>query len=272
MPALFFSIAGSAAANVLQLVAGCLLAIVAYIVFKGRLDDAFNTSGLKRLSFKRVLIIVFLSITGVVLPLGIYGIIPLIAALLAAGFNSYAAGALLVSNVMFNMLVPGNDPGFIWKNGYRQLVFAFVAGLAAGLLLLIVSGRGSNAVRLGYMPQIKDDMSKPKMLALLVDDSFRKLGLLLVAGVIVDTVFQRYMLGGIVNAFYSNPVTEAIPTFFGSQNISNPLFQLTFKIIYMLMNFINLFALSAVLKPGWLVRYFVYWLVWAVILSIPAFI
>jgi hypothetical protein len=122
------------------------------------------------------------------------------------------------------------------------------------------------------MPQIREDPSKPKMFALLADDSFRKLGLLLVAGVIADTVFQRYMLGGIVNAFYSNPVTEAIPTFFGGQNVSNPLFMLTFKIIYMLMNLVDLFVLSAVLKLKWLIRYFGYYLLWAVVLAIPAFI
>lgn len=272
MPALFFSIAGNAAANVIQLIAGCLLAIIAYSVFKGRIDDAFDAAGLKRLSFKRVLIIALLSLTGVILPLGIYGIIPLIAALLAAGFNNYAAGALLISNVMFNMLIPGSDPGFIWKNGYRQLILAFIAGFAAGLLVLITSKGEGSAVRQRYMPQIKEDPSKPKMLVLLADESFRKLGLLLVAGVIADTVFQRYMLGGIVNAFYSNPITEAIPTFFGSQNVSNPMFMLTFKIIYMLMNLINLFVLSAVLKFKWLIRYFGYYLLWAVALAIPAFI
>lgn len=281
MPALFFSIAGNAAANVIQLIAGCLLATIAYSVFKGCIDDALGAPGLKRLSFKRVLIIALLSLTGIILPLGIYGIIPLIAALLAAGFNGYAAGALLVSNVMFNMLIPGSDPGFIWKNGYRQLIFAFIAGFAAGLLVLLASnGEGSaiaskgegSAVRQRYMPGIREDASRPKMFVLLADDSFRKLGLLLVIGVIADTVFQRYMLGGIVNAFYSNPITEAIPTFFGSRNVSNPMFMLTFKIIYMLMNLINLFVLGAVLKIKWLIRYFGYYLLWAVVLAIPAFI
>jgi|GEM_PF-3546850 len=272
MPALFFSIAGNAAANVIQLIAGCLLAVIVYTVFKGRIEDTLNVNGLKRLSFKRILTIALLSICGAVLPLGIYGILPIIAALLAAGFNTYAAGALLVSNVMFNMLIPGNDPGFIWKTGYEQLVFTLIAGFTAGLLLLLAGKRETVAVRPRYLPQIKEDPSKPKMLVLLADDSFRKLGLLLVAGVIADTVFQRYMLGGIVNAFYSNPVTEAIPTFFGSQDVSNPLFLLTFKIIYMLMDLINLFVLSAVLKFRWLISYFCYWLLWTVVLAIPAFI
>ncbi len=272
MPALFFSIAGNAAANVIQLIAGCLLAVIVYNVLKGRIDDVLDAAGLKRLSFKRVLIIAMLSLAGVILPLGIYGIIPIIAALLAVGFKGYAAGALLVSNVMFNMLIPGSDPGFIWKNGYRQLIFAFIAGFAAGLFILITSNGEGSAVRQRYMPQMKEDPSKLKMLVLFADDSFRKLGLLLVAGVIADTVFQRYMLGDIVNAFYSNPVTEAIPTFFGGQNVSNPLFMLTFKIIYMLINLVNLFVLSAVLKLKWLIRYFGYYLLWAVVLAIPAFI
>ena len=272
MPALFFSIAGNTAANVIQLIAGCLLAVIAYTFLKGRIKDTINVSGLKRLSYKRILTIALLSLCGAVLPLGIYGIIPLIAAFLTVGFNTYATGALLVSNVMFNMLIPGDDPGFIWKNGYRQLIFAIIAGFIAGLLLLVVGKRETVAIRPGYLPQIKEDPSKPKMLVLLADDSFRKLGLLLVAGVIADTIFQRYMLGGIVNAFYYNPITEAIPTFFGSQNVSNPLFMLTFKIIYMLMNLNNLSVLSAVLKFKWLVRYFCYFLLWAVILAIPAFI
>ena len=272
MPALIFSIAGNVAANVVQLIAGCLLAIVAYSIFKDRRDDILEAAVLKRLSLQRMFIIIIFSFLGIVLPLGIYGTIPLIAALLAVGFNNYAAGALLVSNVMFNMLIPVNDPSFVWRTGYSQMIFAFIAGSAAGLLLLIVGSKEPAAVRSGFMPQIKADPSRTKMYLLLADDCFKKLGILLLIGVIADTVFQRYMLGGIVNAFYSNPITEAIPNFFGGQNVSNPLFLLTFKIIYMLMDMVNLFVLSAVLKFRWLIRYFCFYLLWAVLLAIPAFI
>lgn len=272
MPALFFSIAGSAASNVLQLLAGCLLAIVAYTIFKGRVGETQAGAGLKGLSPQRLLSIALFSLCGSLLPLGIYGVVPILAALLAVGFEKHAAGALLVSNVMFNMLTPGTDPGFIWKTGYRQVIFAIIAGLTAGLLLSIAGRTEMAAVRPAFMPRLREDPFKPRMFLLLADDCFKRLGFLLVAGVIADILFQRYLLGGIVNAFYSSAITEAIPGFFGSRNVADPLFMITFKIIYMLMNMVNLSALCAVLKLRWLMRYYGYYLLWAAVLAVPALI
>jgi uncharacterized membrane protein YraQ (UPF0718 family) len=266
MSALLFNIAGTAVFNLIQLVAGCLLAVVVFSVFRDKAKVSGDT-----LKF-RILVVVLCSLCGLILPLGIYGILPVAAAIFAAGFKSYAAGALLVSNVVFNMLVPYTDPGFIWRTGLKQVVFAFIAGFTAGILLTLLKDTEGKIFRLKNMPVLPDNLSRFRKVFVLADDSIKKLGLFLVAGVVADTLFRRFILGTVVDAFYASPVTRAIPNFFGGQDVSNPFFLLTFTIIYMLMNLVIFSALTSILKFRGLILYFGYFLAWAVILAIPAFI
>lgn len=266
MPALLFNIAGTTVINIIQLISGCVLAVFFFRIFKSRPMCKVQSS-----KFSFAFIFTF-SLIGILLPLGIYGIIPLIAAMLAVGFGSHTAGALLVSNVLFNMLVPFNDPSFVWRSGYRQVLLAFAAGLGAGIILYAGKVLNSKILRQKYMPSIREHSSNIRMFLMIIDDSIKKLGVFLVFGAIAEAIFQKYLLSNIVNAFYYNSFTAAIPTFFGRHDVSNPLFLLTFTIIYMLMNMINLFALAAIFKFRGLVSYFGYYLLLAVILAIPAFI
>ena len=266
MPALLYIIAGTVVSNIIQLIVGCLLSFAVFTIVHGKISVSKNTLKLN------ILIAALFSLCGILLPLGIYGVIPLIVVLLAVGFRCSAALSLLVSNVMFNMLVPFNDPSFIWKTGIRQVVFAFIAGFVAGLVALIVINADSKVFRQRYMPKFNGDQSKRKMVFHFIDDNFKKLGLFLIAGVIADTVFQRYVLSYIVNTFYTNSITASIPAFFARQDVSNPFFLLTFTIAYMLMNIVNLSALSAILKFRGLAVYFGYYMLWAAILAVPAFI
>lgn len=212
------------------------------------------------------------SLCGILLPLGIYGVIPLIAALLAIGLRYNAVAALLVSNVMFNMLVPFNDPSFIWKTGIRQVLFAFIAGLFAGFIAVGVKGIDSREFKQKYLPAFEKNSTKMQMALHFIDDSFKKLGLFLIIGVIADVIFQRYVLSNVVNAFYINSFTASIPVFFASKDVSNAFFLMTFTIAYMLMNLVNLSALFAILKLRGLAAYFIYYILWALILAVPAFI
>ncbi len=266
MSTLLYNIAGTVVFNLIQLVSGCILAVVVLMIFKGKAASFDNRQR------SRILVAIIFSLCGILLPLGIYGVIPLIAAILAVGFKGYAACALLVSNVAFNMLVPCNDPAFVWRTGFRQVVFAFIAGLLAGILLTLINNSEDKIIRLKHMPVFPDSPSKFKLAIGFADDSVKKLGLFLVVGSAADTVFRRFILSAVVNAFYSNPVTRAIPDFFGGQDVSNPFFLITFSIVYMLMNLVILSGLISILKLKGLILYFGYYFALAVILAIPAFI
>lgn len=266
MPTLFFNIAGTVAFNLIQLAAGCILGVVVFTVFRGKAASFDDKQG------SGIIVAVMCSLCGIILPLGIYGIIPLIAAILAAGFKGYAACALLVSNIAFNMLVPYTDPAFVWRTGFRQVIFAFIAGLLAGIILTLTDDSEDKIFKRRYMPVLPDSPSMLKMVVGFADDNVKKLGLFLVAGVAADTVFRRFILGAVVNTFYTNPVTRAIPDFFGGQDVSNPFFLITFTIIYMLMNLVVFSGVISIFKFRGLILYFGYYLVLAVILAIPAFI
>jgi hypothetical protein len=152
------------------------------------------------------------------------------------------------------------------------VVFAFLAGLLAGLLLLAVKSPASILFRSGCLPGIPENQPAPRSAIHFLDDSFKKLGLFLVAGVLADIVFQRYILGKLIGLFYLNSFTAAIPMFFGTHDVSNPFFLLTFSIVYMLLNLVKLSALVAILRPKGLLAYFGYYVLLALLLSISAFV
>lgn len=266
MASLFLDFAGSAASNVVQLLAGCILSVPLYLLVRGRaiLKDGLSVSGL--------LFAIILSICGILLPLGIYGVIPLAAVLLIAGFRPGAVFPLLVSNIMFNMLVPFNDPSFIWRTGFRQIILAFAAGILTGVVASIPGLKGQDLIRNAFLPRIREYPSKIKMMAAYADDSFKKLGPFLLAGAAADLLFHRYVLEFAVMAFYYTPFTASIPAFFSGYNVVSPTFLLTFKIVYMILNLVSLSALSAILKPRGVVMYIVYFSLMAAILALPTFI
>lgn len=266
MPALLYSGAMTAVSNIIQLLAGCLLASVVHRIFVVR---PVASSRSFRSSF---LLILLFSLCGILMPFGLYGVIPLVAVALAVGFNGYAVSSLVVSNVLFNLTVPFHDPGFVWRTGYRQVILAFVAGVLAGLLLYTGKRQAESFFRQRNLPV--PDASRSMILGFLrmTDDSIKKLGLFLAAGAIAESIFRGYLLSVLLNAFYYTSFTASIPVFFARQDVTNPFFLLVFVIVYMLMNMVNLSALLAMLKPKGIAAYFVYFILWAFLLAIPAFL
>jgi uncharacterized membrane protein YraQ (UPF0718 family) len=263
---LFMDITGGVLSNVLQLAIGCLLSILVYRLFRRKQPD-------KKIPLVTgYLLIAVFSLCGIVLPLGIYGAVPIITALLAVGFRFYMVLPLLISNVMFNMLVPFNDPAFIWKTGIRQVVFAFIAGIIAGIVLMVLKINWEEMFRFKNMPILQDKPVRLKAVFQIIDKYIKILAIYILIGVIVDIVFRSYVLQSMINVIFTNPYTSSIPGFFASHDVSNPFFLLTFRIAYMLMDFQKLSVLIAVSRPKGLIMYLGYYLTLAVILAIPAFI
>ena len=52
-------------------------------------------------------------------------------------FRIYQLLPLLISNSLFNMLLPYTDVSFIWSTGIKRVILAFIAALLLGILLMI---------------------------------------------------------------------------------------------------------------------------------------
>jgi predicted membrane protein len=82
--------------NIAQITAGFLVALLLYRVLKGRFKS--GSSGI----FKEMALIAALVLIAVFLPLDTYGILPIIAAMAAAGFKPNRWVAFFTANAFFN--------------------------------------------------------------------------------------------------------------------------------------------------------------------------
>lgn len=71
---------------------------------------------------------------GMALPLGGFGMVPVVAALMLLGFTLPQALPALVSSLLFNLIEPLTQPVFLWNGNMVRMAAAFAAGILAGAL------------------------------------------------------------------------------------------------------------------------------------------
>lgn len=259
--------AGSAMlSNVFQMVLGCIMAISIYYFAARKGKKAGDHS------YPEIVWMILFSFCGMLLPMGTYGVIPIVAALLAVGFRFYLVLPLVFSNTLFNMLVPYSDPSFVWVTGFRRIILALLAGIMAGIILKALRVKGENLIRERNLPLLGERPVNLAGAAYIFRESINIMGIYLVLGVIIDTLFHKIVLWKILDLFYLNSYTLAIPRFFAGFDVVNPTFLLTFNIAYMLMDLTKMSALVALMKPKGFTIYVGYYFVWALLLAIPTFI
>ncbi len=235
--------------NAAQFAAGGVLAIALFAAVWGKPPDSWRDGG-------AVIVPVALSaICGAMLPLGIFGALPIVAALAAAGLAVPACAAFLCSNRLFNMLVPSTDPSFIWMTGYGRLILAVAAGAAAGVFLAADGNRSGDILKTRALSSADDPRPGVKTAAGLIGGLAWKAAIFLVAGAIIDVLFKRYLMREIVGFFFMNPVTGPSASSFAQLNVVNPLFLLGVWCVTVLTDFIGLAGLAVILKSKGLVLY-----------------
>jgi hypothetical protein len=251
--------------NGLQILGGCIVALpIYYLQFTSSRDT-------KRGFLKDIIIMIFAAFVGMILPLNVYGIIPLIVAALAVGMDFYWVSPLLVSNLLFNMQVPYIDPGFIWRTGIPRLILAGLMGIFAGVLLKAVNAHSDNLVihrRQGLFP------GRPVTWQEILSFSGVTVSILLVClafGTIVNTLFQHFAWIRLMQILYTTPQTSFIPRFFGGFNVSNPLFLLAITVGATLLDLTKMAALFAVLKCKGISLIAGYFFIWALLLAASMF-
>ncbi len=245
--------------SIVQLIAGCILAFVLYHFLNKKVKPTEGKF------IKDLCLAVLFIVIGMILPLGAFGIIPVMAALIIAGLKPYTVLPMFVSSAIFNILVSFNDISFVWRTGYRRAILAFVIGLVFVFILKI----SKISVRLSNFPRLENNKISLKGIAAITGDMINKLGVFLVVGIVADTLFNAYLLPGIIDAIFKS--ASFIPKYFGSLNVANPFFLLAMTLVKTIFDLTRMSALISFFKPKGFIIYYVGLAVFTVLLAATAF-
>jgi uncharacterized membrane protein YraQ (UPF0718 family) len=252
--------------NAAQLLAGCLLAVPIHRYASRRLWLLGNGRGTVCAS------LLLFSVCGSLLPLGVFGAVPLVAALLAAALPLPAAVSFLCSNLLFNLLVPLSDLSFIWKTGYGRPLLALAAGLLAGSICLLARCRAEHIVR----PR---ELARPVDRTMNLGTSVRLAGRFflwalpaVLLGSAADMVFRRFLMPQMLQFLAEDAVTSPIFGFMSGRNVGSPAFLLAVWVLMGMIDLAKLSALAIILKLKGLLAYLAYFAGIAALFAVSAFV
>lgn len=216
--------------------------------------------------------IFILSLSGLLLPVDSYFLIPLIIALIIIGLKAHMVLPMIVSNSLFNMLVPYTDPGFTFKTGIGRVVLALIAGILAGLLIKKFKTGRSSLLRESLLNKLSLKPSDKVGIAKQIINSLNIIMPYLLLGTIAHTLFSTYLFPKIMNWIFSGPIGTAIPLVFKGYDITTPIFLLAMTILGILMNLKNLSALVLLFRLKGIIGYYAYFSTLIMVLALLNFV
>lgn len=246
--------------NMVQLVVGTLIAALIYTLLHKKVQHFKSSIG------RDMILILVASLLGALLPLETYGVLPIFFVFLQMGIRPYIILPLLLSNTLFNMLIPFNDPTFVWRIGYDRLVLAIVLAALVGLIIKVMTSKKEIFMLNKLGVELKNPIHT-KTVFNRIHNNISTVGMYMIVGVILNTLFNEYVINNVTEAVFSHSNTAVITRFLGMYNIVHPLFLLGVSIIYALMNFTTLSGLLVVIKPKSTLMYYLYCGICALILG-----
>ncbi len=251
--------------NFLQIIIGSVLSVILYHSIKTGVENI-------KINLKNdLLIISATSCLGLMLPLNTFGVLPVFFCFVFAGLKIYSALPVLFSNMLFNLLIPFNDPTFILKTGISRLVLAFIIGVTAGIFLRSFKLSG-NIVRISSASEMFDGNLSVKSTIRNINRNINSWAPIMIGGVLFNNIFDKFIIYNLTSEVFKNENTSFIPRLFAKFNVVHPGFLLTLCIVYALMNFTNLAAIFAALKPKGILIYIGFFAVWALLLGTTIFL
>jgi uncharacterized membrane protein YraQ (UPF0718 family) len=263
------------ASSLIQLVAGCAVVLIVSRTALGagfrKLADRSPAPAAGFDLFGRLGSSATAAACGALLPLGLFGAVPIAAAALSAGTGAELVLAFISSNILFNTLVPFSDPFFIWKTGYPRVILALAVGIAAALTAQLFKDAGRGLLRDRPLPSAVAEAPGLGAGARYLLASFGATCPFMVLGALAGTAFRSYGLGALMNFMFTNPLTHALPYVFAQADVTNPFFLLATRILMTLTDLSGLAALALILNIRGIVAYFVYFALFAALLGATAF-
>lgn len=261
MNALINDISTSAILNILYIILGGLISFPLFRFLNGRCKKTESFKGAD------ILIMFAGSVVGVVIPLGTYGIIPIVAAFYFAEFKSYKILPFIVSNYIFNMTIPFTEANFTWKTVPMRIIVACLAGAFAGIIAKMFSKKSEGKIfheRL-FKLSVKGDGFKGLLSYLKA--CIETTVIFVLVGVVLNSIFHRFIMYDTLKVVYSSALGSITLKYMNGFNVMNPFFMMALTIVTILMDITKLSALSFMLRIKGIAAYLLYFLALATILA-----
>lgn len=257
--------------NLLSVLIGCLLAIPLFRFLSRRAIRVKPSPG------GVVASILVSSVLGAIVPLGSFGIIPLVAVPCALGRKDRAIAPFVVANFIFNMAVPVAEPNFTWGPGAWRIALSVVAGTVSGLVLWALEGKIQGSAfreRIASLAPRGETLGDGSIgvvgfgsLAGTVRRSVESIAPFLVVGALLNVALHRFALYGALKAVYASPAGSAALSYMNGFDVTNPWFMLALSVAYLLTDVVRLSALARALKARALIAFVAYVVVLAALLA-----
>lgn len=255
---LIFEIGGSLLFEILQILLGCL---IAYGLFKALNGENELVNDLNKEIY---LIPILASILGMALPMGLFGIIPIMLSAFLIGLRFPLVVPMMVSNFLFNMLVPFTEVGFSWRTIWLRIIIALIMGVAAGVITGLFKVDTGSVLR----GNLDGETAGSKRFLSFVNQYLNKAGVFLIIGLILEVIFKKYFFYNLFNLIDITGMTTVILGVIKGYDVASPVFLFIMVIFYMVMNLKTLSAVIMLFKWKSTVGFYLYYVAWVVILSI----
>ncbi len=248
----------------IQINLSSIISLFLYYILKNKLIPT---------AYWRVDIIVILTaaVLGMLLPFNTFGMLPIFFVFLQLGFKYYQVMPILLSNFIFNMSVPYNDPTFVFRTGYKRIMLALFIGIIAGFILKRIR-KIESVFRINKESEIPDKPIGITSALKLIHHNINFMGIYMILGVLLNRVFNDHVMYTLTSQVASNSHTAFIPRYMSKFNIVSPGFLMALCIVFALLNISNLSAMVLVFKPKGVVLCVGYYMLWATFLALNMFI
>lgn len=238
--------------NIVSMLVGCILAYPLYFFLK-----KINIEN-RNILLKNIAAIVFAAVIGAVLPLGTYGIIPLVIAAYVASTRMYLILPFFISNYMFNMTMPFVEDSFTWKTGQNRMILAIISAIIAGIILIAFKDKVDEIFFKAKLKKYFNKGQGIKGVLSFFKTCLEASAIFLVVGVIADCYFKRYMMYDVLKSINASAFGASAFRYMNGFNVMSPLFVLAMSIVNLLMNITKLSALAFAFKIRGLILYLIY--------------
>lgn len=186
--------------GLIQFSIGLIVATILYYIpsFKPKSESKHHST------LTDYLLIFYSTILGIILPLGIYGVIPIIGVLYRNQFQTMAIISFLISNSIFNLLIPFTDPTFTWSTGIPRIVLALIAGVLSGILLKIFPQYGEILFRSNFLEKLFGKRKPVSVSGMIIRylQGLLIMVIILFLGQLANLLFQQYGLPSMMRLMY----------------------------------------------------------------------
>lgn len=252
--------------NILQLAVGCIFPLCAYLLKK----RGISIVGLGHL--QKSLVVIATSFAGMLLPLGPFGAVPVVAALCMTGLELPLALPLVVSSFIFNMSMPLTETVFVWNGNIARIAAAFAAGVLAGLLLSLRKKDVQDIIRKSTYRQFFSGQQGTANYFIVLKNYIEAAGLYIIAGAILRAAFSADVSYWLQNQFLTSDVGLATMTSLSRLNVFNPVFGASVLVLGRLIDFSALAGAAFLLRPKSIVMLYLYYVLLALFLAAGLFL